>query len=321
MSEERIDIVIPVAEKDVETAVGNFHHFFKNLPVKRIVIIGNDAVGKKMEAIIKEYHNIAYVNENTVYPRMNFEAIKKLIINRAPNAVRKTGWYFQQFIKMAYAYICEGDNYLVWDADTIPLHKLSFIAEDGVLLYNLKDSRYKAFFDTIDALFPKKMETLPGNGSFITEHMIFNVEIMKALIKEIESNTSIPGEIFYEKIMNAIDISALPLSGFSEFETYGTFVINRYADRYRYRKLKYLRNGRVFFGNHVTEKELEWASQSYDTISFEHFDTEWKFVSWMWRNSYVMNHKTLESLYEKNVGPAIRKYHKFRRFVKELIKR
>ena len=148
----------------------------------------------------------------------------------------------------------------------------------------------------------KKMETLPGNGSFITEHMIFNVEIMKALIKEIESNISIPGEMFYEKVMNAIDISALPLSGFSEFETYGTFVINRYADRYRYRKLKYLRNGRVFFGNHVTEKELEWASQSYDTISFEHFDAEWKFVSWMWRNSYVMNHKTLESLYERMWG-------------------
>lgn len=85
--------------------------------------------------------------------------------------------------------------------------------------------------------------------------------------------------------------------------------------------MKYLRNGRVFFGDSVTEKELEWASKSYDTISFEHFDVEWKFVSWMWRNQYVMNHKTLEDLFENNVGPAIRKYHEFRRFVKELIKR
>ena len=32
-----------------------------------------------MGAIIKEYDNVAYVNENTVYPQMSFGAIKKLI--------------------------------------------------------------------------------------------------------------------------------------------------------------------------------------------------------------------------------------------------
>lgn len=317
----KIDVVIPVAEKDVETAVKNFHHFFKNLPVKNIVIVGNKAVGNKMMTVTQEYDKVAYVDENTVCPGMNFQTIKKIITNRAPKASRKTGWYFQQFIKMAYAYLCEDENYLVWDSDTIPLHKLDFITEDGKLLYNIKNSRYQAYFNTIDTLFPENLKTLPDDGSFITEHMIFNVEIMKGLIEKIEKNATISGERFYEKILNAIDAESLPLSGFSEFETYGTFMLNYYPDKYRYRKLKYLRSGRVFFGDEITEEELDWAAESYDTISFEHFESEWKIVSWLWRNSYVMNHKALEDIVEKNVGPAIHTYHQFRRFVKELIKR
>ena len=61
------------------------------------------------------------------------------------------------------------------------------------------------------------------NYSFVSEHMVIKTEIMKELINKIENNTNLNGSIWYEKIINSINIDYLDNTGFSEYETYGTF--------------------------------------------------------------------------------------------------
>ena len=49
---------------------------------------------------------------------------------------------------------------------------------------------------------------------------------MKNLIDQIEANTKLSGQTFWEKILMAIDGRNIHLSGFSEYELYGTYVDN-----------------------------------------------------------------------------------------------
>ena len=76
--------------------------------------------------------------------------------------------YESSFVKLSK------DEYLVWDADTIPLNHLEFKDHDGRYLFMPKTEHHAPYFSTIDKLFdaPKK-----ADYSFISEHMIFNVKM------------------------------------------------------------------------------------------------------------------------------------------------
>lgn len=63
--------------------------------------------------------------------------------------------------------------------------------------------------------------------------MLINREIMQNLIRDIEANAQIPGELFYEKIIHAIPPERLVSNSFSEFETYGTYVVFRRPMAYK----------------------------------------------------------------------------------------
>ena len=64
---------------------------------------------------------------------------------------------------------CKCDYYLSWDADTIPLRRLSFFRDEHPL-FSQKQERHIPYFETLFNLLHLK----PFNDfSFITEHMVF----------------------------------------------------------------------------------------------------------------------------------------------------
>ena len=81
----------------------------------------------------------------------------------------------------------------------------------------------------------------------------------------------VPAESFWEKILWAIPEQSLQKSGFSEFETFGTYVVTRHPDRYALRHLETLRSGKNILGEAPTQEMLDWAAASYDTVSMEKF--------------------------------------------------
>jgi len=108
-------------------------------------------------------------------------------------------------------------------------------------------------------------------GSFVSEHMLINTRLMKEMIKYIEGNQQIDGANFQDKIINAIKKSELRGSGFSEFETYGTYVTQKHPGTYVNRSWTSMRYGGFFFdsGCALTKNQVDWLGKKYDAITFE----------------------------------------------------
>lgn len=137
--------------------------------------------------------------------------------------------------------------------------------------------------------------------SFITEHMIFDTAVMRELLAAIEQNEALSGSAFYEKILAAVEKEELLFSGFSEFETYGTYLYTYHREKMQFRSLKTLRDGKRYVGAAPGAEELAWLAESYDTVSIEKSGKESKF-SFLWRNRWSRARLTADqtvALYEK----------------------
>ena len=72
----------------------------------------------------------------------------------------------------------------------------------------------------------------------------------------------------------AINSKDIDGSGFSEYETYGTFVDSRYPNFYIHRNWFSLRTGSLFFDNakNLNESDIIWLSKDFHAITFEIYD-------------------------------------------------
>ncbi|MEI3192245.1 MAG: glycosyltransferase [Lachnospiraceae bacterium] len=98
--------------------------------------------------------------------------------------------------------------------------------------------------------------------------MIFSVAVMKEMLENLMQQPQLSGDSFWKRILSAVSDDNLPGSGFSEFETYGNYVMKYHPGMYALRILRGLRKGAGFSGD-STEKQLLWAAKSYDTIAFK----------------------------------------------------
>ena len=262
-----MDIVICVAYKNCFFLKKNILFINKNLSPDNIYVIINRSNFSLLEGIAD---NVKPLDENKLVDGLNFSAVRNVL--KAHLGINLVGWYFQQFLKMGFALTSFAkEEYLVWDADTIPLNHLDFRdVGGGKYLFMPKTEHHAPYFSTIDKLFdaPKK-----ADYSFISEHMIFNVKIMCELIAKIgQANIAgcPSGALWFEKCIYAIQPGVL--QGFSEFETYGTYCLNYYPDIFRLRKFRTFRRGGLIFGMMASVKEIASLQDDLDTCSFELYD-------------------------------------------------
>ncbi|MBB5225255.1 hypothetical protein DYE50_04705 [Treponema ruminis] len=258
----KFDAYIISAVSDFDVLKRNIPYIKKNIPAERIFIVAKE---QPAEDILNE---CIFLDENNITEGLTFKAVAEKIQKLGGNT-KHTGWYFQQFIKLALSKISKNQYYLVWDCDTIPLHNLDFFDKNGRPYFNLKREYKSRYFTTIKQLLGLKKKIKP---SFISEHMMFDSELTNELIKLIEQK-KISGNFFWEKIL-AASFSKISESerNFSEFETYGTFIESFYKDRYALRKLNTLRYGADFFGETPSDNILEWCAKTLDTMSFEKYE-------------------------------------------------
>lgn len=179
------------------------------------------------------------------------------------SATSRMGWYLQQFIKIGYALQCQDAFYLVWDADTIPCRPYSWCDDEGRPYFDVKEEFHEPYFDTIGRLFlgMKKITS----QSFISEHMLVSTELMREMVEELGGK-----DAYVQRIINAIDDEVLGGSGFSEFETFGTWCMTKYPKHYRLRKWKSIRTGAMWFvDNNLPIQVINWIGKEYDAVSFE----------------------------------------------------
>ena len=206
------------------------------------------------------------MNENEF---IDVPGIRELYSSRTDKNPGHAGWYVQQFIKMEFSRHTQDEYYLIWDSDTIPLKPVKFFDDTMKPFFDMKTEYHVPYFTTINRLFPDVHKV--AKGSFISEHMLIKSAYMRELLDEIGSD-------FQAAIINAIDVKDLSSSGFSEFETYGSYVTVRHPDSYTMREWHSLRCGKRFYADSslIDEENRLWLSTKYDAISLE----KWHRMSW-----------------------------------------
>lgn len=259
MNTNDYNLVILCIKSNIESAVNNINLYRRFLNPKKIVIIASSEAGKLIPDSMK--NEIDFIDEDSLYEGMSFSSVREYISSIDPNGVHRTGWYFQQFLKLAYSFHAS-ENYLIWDSDTVPLHEVSMIHE-GKLFFDVKTEFNKAYFDTLERLFPELKKE--NDFSFISEHMIFDSSIVKEMLGKI-------GETFWKKILDSVSVKDLSGSGFSEFETYGTYVMKYHPEKYRIRKWTSFREEAIFFPKGISPDDFNRLGLNYDAKSFENHE-------------------------------------------------
>lgn len=295
---QKFNVVCPLAEKDVDSYYRGIDNLEKYLEAKKFVVIGNSKVKKKIEKVGDK--RIEYVDENQFVSYNEIKAIIANISNNDEFCLKRTGWYLQQFLKFSYSLICKDEYYILWDADTIPIRKHEMHAGNK-LIFDMKTEHHEPYFETFAKLFPQY--TKRSSFSYISEHMIVKNSIMRELIVEL-ANTKISGQTWYEKVLNAISVKSLPASGFSDYETYGLFCLNKYPDLYVERKWDSLRPASSYFDfDKMRECDYEWLAKDYDALSFEaNRKVKW-YMNFICRNRFIQRRYSCKYI--------LRKMHQF----------
>lgn len=160
------------------------------------------------------------VDEQRFAPEFSLQSVK----NAMPEHKKgRAGWYYQQLLKIKALSQskCNTDINLIWDADTIPLGKIDFI-HNNKLVYYMGSEHHKPYF-----LYTKKLidlEKLVG-FSFIaqsfTAKSVWVNEFLAMLSNKFQMS-------WFDAILSNIDFEEN--SGFSEYETLGTYFVKNYAD-------------------------------------------------------------------------------------------
>ena len=296
-AENKYDIVVPICEKDIDVFFHGIKWLYEFLPVKKIVLIGNNSVKGKIPDRYKDL--IEYIDEDSIIPYDDVKAVMKEVSGNDPDSIKRTGWYLQQFLKMKYADICTDEYYIVWDADTYSIRKTDFFDKNHPI-FDVRQEYHENVFNTMRRILPELSKIKPF--SFIAEHMLISCKIMKEMINEIEQNECVgkQRDLFYKKILWAIDKNMLAQGGFSEFETYGTYCVTKYPDLYVTREWNSLRHAAHYFDrDKFSDYEVRWLNKSYDAVSFELWSGTGNILKKVFRNRMIQKRIGFEELVKK----------------------
>ena len=266
----KYNIIIPVIYRDYSFLKTTIKFVFKYLDPEKIYIVTDIRFKKFLPRQILENQRCIVVDENDILEGLTIQRIKEFF-SKLGRTKMGAGWYFQQFLKMAFAMsdYCDLDYYLSWDSDTVPLREIDFFDKVGKPYFTMKTEHHDPYFVIIERL----LGIVNTNSrSYIAENMMFNKLLMTGLINRINNNKQLEGGTWYEKIIYALEPESVSPMGFSEFETYGTYCLNFYPGFYNERTLPSFREGGLIQGRVVSERILKQLSFDQAIATFEIYD-------------------------------------------------
>ena len=202
-----IDVVIPTTDKDLNKlslvipSLSNIQHHIDNI---YLVAPASDFVKD-----FCKHNNCVFVDENTVLG-LTIKDIKY-----KPCGVDRSGWIFQQLLKLNCDKFCKNEYILVADSDTIFTRKQYFIKNDK-MVFDCSDEYHVPYFDAYKKLLGlnKRFDL-----SFVAHHMLFKKEFLSEMKQKIEEYTN---KEWFKAILDNLDLNQT--SSFSEYETYGNYM-------------------------------------------------------------------------------------------------
>jgi len=246
-----IEVVIPCIESDavmLPFVVKSIRQFLTQ-PIERICIVGPE--NTQLLHFCKEF-NCSFIHEDTVLP------IKISDVGYySPKGSDRRGWLFQQLLKLGADSFVKTNHYYVLDADTVLASPQCLLRKNKVVL-NVSDEFHQPYRIAYSRLLGEE-PTSPI--SFVAHQMLFEKAKLVKLKEKIEKYT---GLIWYEAILDRID--RRENSSFSEYETYGNFLIKHYLEDVQLEYFFNISLDRVLLKN-IVEFEHQYG-KAYKSLSF-----------------------------------------------------
>ncbi|MCL6442604.1 MAG: DUF6492 family protein [Alicyclobacillus sp.] len=250
-----IAVLIPVIEKDMPVlpyVIRSIRRFVAH-PISEIVVVSPPSKGLHD---LCQAEGCTFLDENCVLP------INKRDLRYVSNGRDRSGWLFQQLLKLSCDGICRDERCLVVDADTV-FTRVQCFENAGKTILNTSDEYhvpYRRAFSRLLGYAPK------SPVSFVAHHMVFERQILSSLKKDIEL---VHRKAWYQAIIDCIDRS--DVSGFSEYETYGNYAYINFREHV---ELQY------WFHHDLTRADLnkldlDDVSRRYGmfkSVSFQHYN-------------------------------------------------
>ncbi len=245
----KIDVLIPVVEKDLPALSFVITCARKNIlhPIGNIYVAGRKGL---IEDFCKQAHCI-FLDEDRILP------IKKSDILQDGKEWFRSGWLFQQLIKLSADVLAANEHVLVLDADTCITSKQSFVVGADFIL-NFADEYHFPYsnYNKLNGL-DKRFYL-----SFICHHMLFNRQVLKELKQAIQTHT---GKDWIQAIITETDFNIS--SCFSEYETYGNFLYYKHRNKVQ---LEYWQNKSLDISL-LNNKTIEQYQGKFKSVSFHKY--------------------------------------------------
>jgi hypothetical protein len=216
-STRSVTLVMPLAVKDLPHAERSIAAWREHLlhPIDEVLLLGQSspaisALAQKCEA--------RYIDENEILPQAARD-----FTYPSPRG-NLNGWVRQQLLKLSADTVASGENFLIVDSDTRPLRPIPFERGGNPILFTSDEYIITYHRCTQRLLGPLRLYP----RSFIAHCMLFERDVLEAMKNAIEARTGRP---WIDAILQAIDIREH--YGFADYETYGTYVYNRYPERFQ----------------------------------------------------------------------------------------
>lgn len=226
-----VDVLIPAIRKDLPIlplTVRSVRKFLRH-PIGKIFV-----VGPKTEDLVRfcRDNGCEFRDEDAVLP------VRLKDIRYSARGTDRSGWIFQQLIKLNSDAV-SGERFVYTiDADTILSQPQKF-ETGGKTILLLSDEHHQPYYAAFERLFGYPVQS---PSSFVAHQMLFDVDCLKDIRQELESTHL--GRSWYEIILSNLDKDEL--SSFSEFETYGNWMIRHYQEDVATRYWHNLRLGKLF---------------------------------------------------------------------------
>lgn len=207
-SEEEIDVVIPVVEKDL----GILPLCLEGIRRQTTNRLGGFYLVAPPTARLQAFsaaEGLRLVPEDEV---LGYGAAA---IDYRPLGRNRAGWIFQQLLKLS-GRVGRAEHFLVIDADHILVRPHTFLDASGRTVLYRSEERYPPYY--------RKLRQLTGLRyhsplSYVAHKMLFSRTQLAALRGLIEQRSGLPWD---RSILAALEPDEV--SCFSEYETYGTFL-------------------------------------------------------------------------------------------------
>lgn len=245
-----MDVLIPAIDKDMGTlplVIDSLRRYVQHR-IGTIYI-----VSPKSDRIRRLCANkkCTFIDEKTVLP------ITKKHIRYGTARWDRSGWLYQQLLKMNGDKISKAPFFLVIDADTILIRPHVF-RKDGKTIFYYRSWSQPEYFRTYHKLMGVKA---PSPKSFVTHYMLFEKAQLTRLKQVIETRH---GKPWFHAIIQSINRKKQ--FGFSEYETYANYLYSKQPARMILRKS--LNKALHSRASSLSQKKLDSLAKNHRSLSF-----------------------------------------------------